>query len=180
MTPFQIIRSHLKYGHKVEVRTQDNYAFTLISVNMEFPHCLVTDNGMVYRKEEIDSWESVSITPIPHRYKKLELGTRVDILSEYQTKYDSAGGVVGRYPKEEGIVQVDLSGDFYHGYCEEIPLWAITPHVEEEEKVKLRSLGLIDKYADSIQTCSPEGLMFVCGKVNELIKKVDNLQSTNN
>lgn len=189
MTNFEKIRSMLEYGHKVEVKTKTcGYIFVAIS-----PLGVLIDQlGGEWTQRKMN-WESsfLSITPIPHRYKKLEVGTLVDVLEEY----DNFSAKLNPYKIiEEGKCSCHV---WIHSALTtiEVPLWAITPHVEEEKtcscKGKIAPNNVHFKDCDLLKKIEPLEIIMkndevtnanfpkIMRKINELVEYI-NLQSTNN
>src|ERR1051325_3096770 len=133
-TNFELIRSHLEYGHKVEVKWRyggSDYIETMISFTAA--GYLISEFGGGYDYYQVNKWQITSITPIPHRYKKLEVGTKVDVLDDSRVRYpfraDQVFHISGYIGKNACIRTDNIDDTLY------VPLWAITPHVEEESVV---------------------------------------------
>lgn len=126
---FEKIRSMLEYGHKVEVKTRSgDFIFIGIAGNGEF----IEEKGELISRATTES--AFSITPISHRYRKLEVGTLVDVVPDYDKKEDANFNVKnwivkGYIHKGVLISPTDMKDLMYS-----VPLWAITPHVGEKRK----------------------------------------------
>lgn len=212
MNNFSIIKSHLEYGHKVEVDCYQLKIKFIGIANIDDKEVLITEEGeKFYQDSSLWNKKFYSITPIPHRYKKLKVGMKVDVLREAQQYRPmfadpildkTKTGIINsywRYDEGEDYVTItqenkdSISGKYYIS----VPLWAITPHVEEEgitqkitrscfggicqcsECKKPKEIEPLDTFHPEIEIGSPVGLKMIGEKLNELVEHI-NLQSTNN
>lgn len=128
---FSIVRSHLEYGHKVEGRN-DKVKRLFIGLDRDV---LIDEYGQRWQDFQVESEKYTSITPIPHRYKKLEVGTRVDVLEGCNLELACGNGcrkglVLAGYEDCGNKTEKAL---LTHNDCyakSSLPLWAIAPHVE--------------------------------------------------
>lgn len=121
---FDLIRSHLEYGHKVE-GVFKNGEDRIVFVGMSDINLPLSTVGNQYWEHDLNRMEFLSITPIPHRYKKLEVGTKVDVLEGHGGFDKHNSWELRRYC--EGEFEVEL---FKYPWTSVVPFWAITPHVE--------------------------------------------------
>lgn len=132
MTNYEKIKSMLEYGHKVEVkRERDKFVFIGVYENE-----IINEDGIAWDECDVNNADILSITPIPHHYKKLEVGTKVDVIKGLGLTdlENHAPWEIVRYC-EGGYEEVELK---FYPWNTVVPLWALIPHVEEENQVKGR------------------------------------------
>lgn len=161
MKNFSVIRSNLEYGHKVEVKNQ--YGVKTIFLHSRGLHILDSE-GIIRSETNVNDMDCTSITPIPHRYKKLEVGTKVDVLEEY----DNFSAKLNPYKiREEGKCSCHVKVKSAFSVFE-VPLWAITPHVEEEKEKQEFIVGGRKEYLSFVME-EIETLISVAGKTYKVL-----------
>lgn len=188
---FEIIRSHLEYGHKkVEAKLDKRHTVFFIGITPR--NGLIDHDGIEYDGVKLNKVTFTSITPIPHRYKRLEVGTKVDVLESFCENHigNNNWEIIetsefhAHLKKERESYENKVFSDWSL-----VPLWAITPHVEEElqkpkvldmtkecnEFEKPKKIEPIDVY--EVQRywgdLGVDSMANIAKKINEVIKHIN-------
>ena len=149
---FKEIKQAIEYGHMVEVRDLKSKQYCVCSFIQDDGNIVIMSAWRSKKEEaydllgysllekyEVDELD-LEIKIIPHIYKPLPVGSLVDIidceeLREVAKPWDiRAKNMIGKKGLNFNAHENTAFGDSYKIGDYHFPVWAITPHIEEEKR----------------------------------------------